>query len=202
MQGQRNASRLVTPVCLSLGYRGSQLVIRQSVNAGPHFSQALQQLNFGLASLPVSLTMSASSLPTVLQGQQDMGGSEDSPHRALHVLASKNNLLLPPANWRWVKEGGGYVRHEAWPHTPTVWQAPLSSRCRHSRTEWTRSVVQSQSAARHACIAPATRQHAGKRDLQLEKLREHGFPHSTAQQLHACTHSMITASHQTSCLSI
>jgi hypothetical protein len=28
--------------------------------------------------------------------------------------------LLPPVNWRWVKEGDGYVRHEAWPHTPTV----------------------------------------------------------------------------------
>ncbi len=27
---------------------------------------------------------------------------------------------LPPVNWRWVEEGGGYVRHEAWPHTPTV----------------------------------------------------------------------------------
>ncbi len=30
--------------------------------------------------------------------------------------------LLPPVNWRWVKEGDGYVsnvRHDAWPHTPT-----------------------------------------------------------------------------------
>jgi hypothetical protein len=27
--------------------------------------------------------------------------------------------LLPPVNWRWVEEGDGYVRHEAWPHTPT-----------------------------------------------------------------------------------
>jgi hypothetical protein len=31
--------------------------------------------------------------------------------------------MLPPVNWRWVKEGDGYVRHEAWPHTPTVWIA-------------------------------------------------------------------------------
>jgi hypothetical protein len=28
--------------------------------------------------------------------------------------------LLPPVNWRWVKEGDGYVRHEAWLHTSTV----------------------------------------------------------------------------------
>jgi hypothetical protein len=31
----------------------------------------------------------------------------------------KKEKLLPPVNWRWVKEGDGYVRHEAWPHTPT-----------------------------------------------------------------------------------
>jgi hypothetical protein len=34
-------------------------------------------------------------------------------------LQKKKNPL-PPVNWRWVEEGGGYVRHEAWPHTPTV----------------------------------------------------------------------------------
>jgi hypothetical protein len=38
--------------------------------------------------------------------------------------------MLPPVNWRWVTEGDGYVRHEAWPHTPTVWECGL----RRSRT--------------------------------------------------------------------
>ncbi len=32
----------------------------------------------------------------------------------------KKQNPLPPVNWWWVEEGGGYVRHEAWPHTPTV----------------------------------------------------------------------------------
>jgi hypothetical protein len=34
--------------------------------------------------------------------------------------AGQKQKLLPPVNWRWVKEGDGYVRHEAWLHTPTV----------------------------------------------------------------------------------
>ncbi len=47
----------------------------------------------------------------------------------LYRLIGKKKLL-PPVNWRWVKEGDGYVRHEAWPHTPTVWECGL----RRSRT--------------------------------------------------------------------
>jgi hypothetical protein len=41
------------------------------------------------------------------------------PKPCCDICGQKKNPL-PPVNWRWVEEGGGYVRHEAWPHTPTV----------------------------------------------------------------------------------
>jgi hypothetical protein len=49
--------------------------------------------------------------------------------RALLQSVKKIKKLLPPVNWRWVKEGDGYVRHEAWPHTPAVRHSCLRYFC-------------------------------------------------------------------------
>jgi hypothetical protein len=36
------------------------------------------------------------------------------------TVYKQKKKLLPPVNWQWVEEGDGYVRREAWSHTPTV----------------------------------------------------------------------------------
>ena len=45
----------------------------------------------------------------------------------LTLLSKKQTKTIPPMNWQWVKEGGEYIRQEAWPHSPIV----SSARNRH-----------------------------------------------------------------------
>ncbi len=47
-----------------------------------------------------------------LMGATHVAGQQVSPTMQRRNYLQKRKLLLPPVNWRWVKEGDGYVRHE------------------------------------------------------------------------------------------